>query len=346
MAGANRDLIEKYAPSASIVTIQNISEIAEIISSPSRQVLVNNSTDERLSHLTHFGGVVARVPVNDGCLSTCTFCETKKARGPLRSFSEEMIIRVIEQNVKAGAKEIQLTSQDMAAYGKGRETDLIQLLGKVQEIKGDFKVRVGMMNPEHLKKGIEDLAEILANERFYRFIHIPIESGSNRVLAAMKRNYTIEEVESYLNYLRSHVPGIGVETDLIVGFPGESDEEFKQSLDALKRLRFEVVNISRFGARPHTPAARMVQLPKEIINERSKEVTRVVRAVQRRINERYIGSKVDVLFTEDAKNSMNGRIWSYRQVVVMKGGAEPKLGMRRDVLVERVSANVLYGKVC
>ncbi|MDE1865098.1 MAG: tRNA (N(6)-L-threonylcarbamoyladenosine(37)-C(2))-methylthiotransferase [Candidatus Micrarchaeota archaeon] len=346
MAGANRDLIEKYAPSASIVTTQNIGSIPEVVSSTSRQVMLKNGGSERLGLLTHFGGVISRVAVNDGCLSSCSFCETKLARGPLRSFSEGTIIRAIEQGVEAGAKEVQLTSQDMGAYGRDRKTDIVHLLERIADLKGDFRVRIGMMNPEHLGRSLERIAELMNSGRFYRFIHIPIESGSDSILKAMRRNYTMGQIKAYIDYLRKNVRGIGIETDLIVGFPGETDHDFKQSLDAVRDLRFEVTNISRFGTRPHAEASEMEQLPKETINERSKEATRVVRAVQRGINERYIGKRVDVLFTEDAGSSVNGRIGSYRQVVVMKGGAEPGLGERRDVLIERVSANALYGKVC
>lgn len=347
MAGANRDLIERYAPSASIVTTQNIPLIADAVSAAAagtRQLMIKRNQEERLERLTNFGGVVARVPVNDGCLSSCTFCETKVARGPLSSFSEQTIIKAIEQSVRAGAKEVQLTSQDMAAYGEDRKTDIIRLLEKVNGIEGDFKVRVGMMNPEHLGGQIEDLAKLLNSKRFYKFIHIPIEAGSNSVLKAMKRRYMIEQVEAYVDYLRSSVKGIGIETDLIVGFPGETNEQFEESLDVIRRLEFEVTNISRFGARPHAAASKMKQLPEETVRRRSNEATRVVRAVQRDINERYIDSKVNVLFTEEAKGSTNGRLDSYRQVVVMKGQAH--VGEVREVLIDRVSANVLYGKVC
>jgi threonylcarbamoyladenosine tRNA methylthiotransferase CDKAL1 len=347
MAGANRDLIEKYAPSASIVTTQNIPSVLEAVGASAeggRLVLTKRSSEDRLNRLTNFGGVIARVPVNDGCLSSCTFCETKVARGPLKSFGEDIIIRAIEQNVKAGAKEVQITSQDMAAYGRDKKTGMIELLKRIGKLDGEFKVRVGMMNPEHLAGCIEELAEVINSERFYKFIHIPIESGSDGVLGEMKRGYTMGQISAYIDYLRKHVDGVGIETDIIVGFPGETDAQFAESIDAIKRLRFEVVNISRFGARPHAEASRMEQLPKEVVNERSKEMTSVVRAVQRSINERYIGNEVEVLFTEDAKGSTNGRIDSYRQVVVMKGQAH--VGERRKVLIERVSANALYGKVC
>ena len=347
MAGANRDLIERYAPSASIVTTQNIPSIMEAVTGAaagSRQLRVKKSAEERLERLTNFGGVIARVPVNDGCLSSCSFCETKVARGPLKSFSEETIVRAVEQSVKAGAREIQLTSQDMAAYGRDRKTDMVQLLKRIERIDGDFKVRIGMMNPEHLGRHIEGLAEMLDSPRFYKFIHIPIEAGSDPVLKAMRRQYTMQQIEAYVDYLRSSVKGVGIETDFIFGFPGETDAQFKESLDAIRRLRFEVVNISRFGARPHAEASKMVQLSKEVINERSKETTRVVRATQRDINERYIGKEVEVLFTEEAKNSVNGRVDSYRQVVVMKGQAY--VGERRKVLINKVSANAIYGKVC
>lgn len=345
MAGANRDMIKKRAPNASIVTTQNIPGIYDAVrevNSGNMVMLERYKVSERLESLSQFGGVIAKIPVSDGCLSSCSFCETKFARGPLRSFDENTILRAAAQAAKSGAKEIQLTSQDMGAYGKDKDTDFVKLLEKISAIEGDFKVRVGMLNPEHLKDTVDGFANVIKGERFYRFVHIPVEAGSDTVLERMRRSYTVGEFEDYLARIRSEVKGVGIETDMIVGFPGESQSEFDEGIDFLKRNRFEVTNISRFGARPHASASKMVQLPQETINERSNVMSRVVRRLQREINEEYIGRDVGAIFTECTKSSMNGRTDSYRQVVWRGGLGRIGLGERRRVRIKEVSANVIY----
>ena len=126
MAGANRDLIERYAPSASIVTTANIPRMPEAVRAvhSGSRVVLDGKTDDRLGALGHPGGVIARIPVNDGCLSACSFCETRFARGPLHSFDEATILRAVRSAVERGAIEVQLTSQDMGAYGRDRKTAL------------------------------------------------------------------------------------------------------------------------------------------------------------------------------------------------------------------------------
>ncbi len=343
MASANRNLIERYAPKASIVTAPNAARIAEAVGSAERVVLDSYSKTDRLEMYRPGSGTIARIPISDGCTSSCTFCETRYARGALNSFPERLILKAIEGSVANGAKEIQLASQDTGAYGLDRNTDIARLMHAITDIEGNFKVRVGMLNPEHLHRCFDGFREALCSQRFYRFVHLPVESGSNQVLKAMGRHYTVEEFEGYVERLRSTVPGVAVETDIIVGFPTETESDFNDTVGFIRRCKPEVTNISRFGARPHAQSSRMAQNSAKTINSRSRELSKVVRSVQSETNSSLIGSSMEVLITESNSKSMNGRNRSYRQVVVPSGkemGLE--LGGTYNMLIKAVSANVLY----
>ncbi len=348
MAGANKDLIEKYAPNASIVTTSNIPHMAEAAKSAfagTRVVLDSYSKLDRLAFFKPGKGVIAKVMISEGCSSNCSFCETKFARGPLNSFSEQSILDAIKCSAGNGAKEIQLTSQDVGAYGADTKTNIAMLMRKISAIKGDFKVRVGMVNPVHMHKYFDEFVDALGSDRFYKFVHLPVQSGSDSVLESMKRAYSVEEFEHYVKELRAAIPGITIETDMIVGFPTETESDFGQSLEFMNRVRPDVTNISKFSARPHTAASQMQQHANELISERSLLMSRTVRAVQHGINDRAIGKSFDTLLTERTPKSFNGRNPSYREIVIRNEDAhsDMALGSRHDVRITGASANVLYG---
>lgn len=344
MAGANQQLIEKYAPHASIVTTPNMNSVGDAVfyASEGKKVVLNEySKNDRLSFFEPNGKVIAKIPLSDGCLSSCSFCETKFARGPLNSFSEKLILNAIEYSIKRGAKEIQLTAQDVGAYGIEKSTNIAQLMQKIIAIDGFFKVRIGMLNPEHLDRYFDEFVNVLKDRRFYKFVHLPVQSGSNKVLGDMRRAYTIEEFNQYVKELRKKIPEITIATDMIVGFPTEKETDFQASLDFIKITAPDVTNVSRFGARPHASASKMQQVDREVINLRCNRLARVVRSVQHEINDRYIGKRLDVLITESNQKSINGRDSSYKQVVMMDGN-NMQMGSVHSALIKSASANVLY----
>ncbi|MGC8586287.1 MAG: tRNA (N(6)-L-threonylcarbamoyladenosine(37)-C(2))-methylthiotransferase [Candidatus Micrarchaeia archaeon] len=346
LASADANLVKKFAPDASIVTIGSMQKIAEAVEYAKRGKSVVFDAYEKLDRLTLFrpgSSVIAKIPIADGCTGNCSFCETKFARGPLNSFSEDLIIEAIKRSVERGAKEIELTAQDVGAYGIDIGTDICELLSRIAALEGDFKVRIGMLNPEHLGKHIEEFGEIMKDRHFYKFIHIPVQSGSNRVLKAMKRYYSVEETESYIEYMREAVPGITIETDIIVGFPTESEEDFEETIKFLKAARPDVTNVSKFGAMPHTEAAKMEQLPSSVVRSRSIETSRIVRSLQAEANNRFIGSSVDILITEENERSFNGRMDNYKQVV-LRAKSNEELGKHYRVLIDGASSNVLFGR--
>ncbi|MGC8669723.1 MAG: tRNA (N(6)-L-threonylcarbamoyladenosine(37)-C(2))-methylthiotransferase [Candidatus Micrarchaeia archaeon] len=347
LAAADMEIIKKYAPNVSIATIQNINKMPLAVEYASKGKTIDFSTYQRNDRLALFrpsNSVIAKIPISEGCLSNCSFCETKFARGPLNSFSEELILNAVRMSIEKGAKEIELTAQDTGAYGLDRKTDITKLLNKICEINGNFKVRVGMLNPKHLRLYIDDLIKIMKDRHIYKFIHIPVQSGSNEVLASMKRQHTIEDMYEAIHRLRNKIQNITIATDIIVGYPSETDDDFNKTIDFIRKTLPEVVNISKFGAMPHAEASKMPQLDRQIINKRSIELSRLVRSIHIALNNRFIGSKVEVLITETDGKSMSGRTENYKQVII-KGNDSTKLGETCTVEIEDATANALYGRV-
>jgi len=199
-----------------------------------------------------------------------------------------------------------------------------------------------MLNPEHLGKYFDALVEQLKNaKRFYSFVHLPVQSGSDKVLHDMKRNCKVEEFETYVKELRRKISEITIETDIIVGFPTESDSDFGETVEFVKRICPDVTNMSRFGARPHAPASRLKQHESETINLRSIKLSRIVRSVQHEANDRFIGKRLNLIITESNEKSFNGRSKGYKQIILPKND-NFRIGLVMDALIKSASANVLY----
>lgn len=350
MASANADLVRRRAPGASIVSTQNIHRIADAVRETydgNRVTYSKNGGIDKLELFSPGSGAIARVPVSEGCLSSCSFCETKFARGTLNSFSEDLIVRAVENSVRKGAMEVQLTSQDMGAYGADRGTNIAELMKRISRIDGDFRVRIGMLNPDHLGKYIDGLIEAFnSDSRFYRFLHLPVQSGSDAVLESMGRRCGTGTFKEYVRKLREQVEGMAIETDIIVGYPTETEADFGKTLDFIGEVRPDVTNISRFGKREHARASRMRQLSAEAVKARSLRLSRAVRALQKSLNSSYVGNSVSALMTESTGKSLNGRTDSYKQVVVPRNGGDGMgIGSHMDLCVYAASCNVLYGRV-
>ncbi|MEM3841356.1 MAG: tRNA (N(6)-L-threonylcarbamoyladenosine(37)-C(2))-methylthiotransferase [Candidatus Micrarchaeaceae archaeon] len=345
MASANPDIVRKHAPHASIASIHNIGSFAHVVSEAaagSRLEMLSQKQFDRVSLYRPGGGAIARIPVNDGCLSSCAFCETKRARGKLNSFSEESIIKAVQLSAAKGAKEIEITSQDIGAYGKDRGTSIIELMYKISKLDGDFMVRIGMMNPEHLSHYIDDFISALSDRKFYKFAHIPIQSGSERVLSLMGRNgCTPSEFADIVSRMRKAFPDMSIETDIIVGFPGETEADFDKTIELLKQARPDVTNVSRFTKRPHARASKMVQLPPKEINSRSIEASRTVREIQAEINSRFVGRDMELLATEKGDGFNVCRDVNYRHAIIHSGSIQ--VGTK---LFARAVSSSSYSIIC
>ncbi|HDR73702.1 MAG TPA: tRNA (N(6)-L-threonylcarbamoyladenosine(37)-C(2))-methylthiotransferase [Methanoculleus sp.] len=285
---------------------------------------------------------VGAVQVGPGCLGSCAYCITRCARGRLRSFPEDMIIAEIERLAAGGACEIQLTGQDVSAYGMDGTGTLADLLHRIGEIPGGFSVRVGMMNPATACRIADDLAAAFSQEKVFSFVHLPVQSGSDSVLAAMRRGYTVADFTGLVGAFRDRMPNVRVSTDLIAGFPTETDEDFRRTLDLLHEIRPTKVNITRYSPRPGTAAAELGDMPDWIKKERSRALTRAANAIYDDHNCTVIGTELAVLVTEQRMaGSAVARDQSYHNVVI---GEPLPIGTRLRVRITGHRRHYLLGE--
>jgi len=214
--------------------------------------------------------------ISEGCLNACTFCIVNKAKGKLFSYSQEKIIENIQNDIKSGAKIIHITSQDNASYGldNGKQK-LPELLNKILELKGNFQVKIGMMNPDNVLSILPDLIEIYKHKKMIKFLHIPLQSGSNKILKKMNRKYTTEDFLNIVKKFKREIKNLELWTDIIVGFPGETEKDFQETLKIIKKIKPDFINLSRYWALKGTPASKMKQIPVDIIKKRTKKLAEI-----------------------------------------------------------------------
>jgi len=284
MSKTSQRRIESIAPHACIVGPDSLSHIADAAKAAlsGRKVIFVN--DERADKP---GLPRARrkkdlgiVPIAIGCLSECSYCATKFARGKLKSYPIDCIVRETEALVKDGCKVIWLTSEDNSAYGADIGTNLAELIGAVSKVPGDFKIRVGMMNPTYIRdeKLLTALIAAYKHPKVSKFLHVPVQSGSDKILRAMKRGYTVADFEKIVAAFRAEIQDVYISTDVIVGFPNETDDDFNATVRLLGRVKPDKVNLSKFGARPGTEASRLEQLPGKVVSDRSRAASAFLRA--------------------------------------------------------------------
>ena len=214
------------------------------------------------------------IPINTGCLGNCTYCKTKHARGVLGSYDPEEIVLRVRRAIREGVKQIWITSEDTGAYGLDIGTTIAELLLKiVKELPPGVMLRVGMTNPPYILDHLESMSLLLQHPNVFQFLHIPVQSGSNRVLEKMNREYTREDFEKVVDYISSRIPDFTIMTDIICGFPGESESDHLETASLIRKYKFRAINISQFYPRQGTVAAKMKQLDSRIKKQRSREIT-------------------------------------------------------------------------
>ncbi len=288
--------------------------------------------------------IVEILPINRGCLGACTFCKTKQARGNLVSYPVAEIVKVAQKAVREGVKEIWLASQDTFCYGFDLGTDLPALLDPLAALPGDFKIRIGMGNPDHLPKIGDRLIQLYKNPKIFKFLHLPLQAGSNAILKQMRRRYTINEFNDALNKFKTEIPRINIMTDIIVGYPTETDDDFWQTLECVRKNSFDSINISRFWPRPGTTAAELEELPGELVKKRSRVLTDIFTNISTLQNEKWLGWEGEIIVDEKSKEDQQwiGRNDSYKPVIV-EGSF--KLGDIVKVKIVKTSTFDLRGQV-
>ncbi len=324
--------------------VSDIEEAAESVLKGKRFVKISFNRELNLEKKLRSNELVEIVPIAQGCVGNCSYCITKLARGNLKSVPERKILKQIEKAVNENVKEIWLTAQDTGAYGFDLGTNLPTLLKKISEIDGKFFVRVGMMNPNHVKKILDELIESYKSERIYKFLHIPVQSGDNEILKRMNRQYTVKDFRIIVDKFRREIPEITISTDVIVGFPEESEKQFQNTLNLIKEIKPDVLNISRFWSRPGTNAAKMKQFPGRETKRRSRIMNELFRNIGLERNKRWIGWEGEVLVSDVGKYAgYCARNFAYKPIILHS--EKNLLGKFVKVSIEDATRYDLRGRI-
>jgi MiaB-like tRNA modifying enzyme len=264
------------------------------------------------------------VPISEGCLGSCTYCVTRLARKGLISFSFSDIVNRIKDVVEAGQKEIQLTSQDLAVYGldKGNQ-NLPSLLNSIADIKGDFMVKLGMMNPGWAIKIVNPLIEALQNSHYYKFLHLPLQSGDDYLLSKMNRGYEVNDYLEVVSRFRDSFEETVLATDIIVGHPLETQEMFLHTIEVLRETKPDIIHIFKFSRRPGTSDWSLKDLPDRIKKERSRLVTKLFHEINEKRNRNYAGKEEKVLIIEKRGETLLCRNIAGRAVIIKSHNLQP-----------------------
>jgi len=264
------EMIKKIAPDAVILGPKFVDKIEKAVEGKSfrgeRKVdkakLVKVSADNFYT-----------LEIAEGCNNNCSYCCVKFARGDIYSFGKKEITDELRKVVKKH-KIIHISAQDTAAYGldKNKKSKLPGLIKDMVRVEGDFILRIGMMNPSNVLPVLNELVDAYKNEKIMKFLHLPVQSGSDKVLKEMNRKYNIKDFKKIISKFRKEIPEIHIATDVIVGYPTENEKDFEKTLELLRWLKPEVLNVSKFAPRPGTKAKGLKQLNSEIIKERVKKI--------------------------------------------------------------------------
>jgi tRNA-2-methylthio-N6-dimethylallyladenosine synthase len=293
--------------------------------------------------------VAAFVSIMQGCNQYCTFCIVPYTRGEERSRTIPDIVAECRQLVAQGVREITLLGQIVTSYGKREipkrddKSAFVQLIEAVHEIEGVERIRFTSPHP----KGYgDDLVEAYGRlPKLVESAHLPVQSGSDRVLKLMHRGYTRERFLEIIRKLRAVRPGIGLTTDIIVGFPGETEEDFEQTMSLCREIEFDNAFLFKYSQRKDTPAAAMPeQLPESLIEERHARLLELVNSIGKRKYETYVGQQVQILVEGPSRKNearMMGRTPCNK--LVLFDGSERHRGQLMDVRITRTGSFTLYG---
>jgi len=343
---AEQNNVEKFTENASLLGPNSLGKTLDVINSTlsgKKQIALEDSDLSKVGlPKVRLNSAVGIVEIASGCMSECTFCQTKLAKGDLSSYRLGDIVRQVQTEIKEGCKEVWLTSTDNGCYGFDIGTDLPTLVNAVSEIPKDFMIRVGMMNPMYMSRIKQELIESYDNEKVFKFLHIPVQSGSNKVLNDMKRGHTSETFREIVKKTKDRFENFTISTDIIVGFPSETEEDFQKTLALLDETKPDVVNLSKYSARPGTDAAELKQIDAAEIKRRSKIIFEQINKISMESNKKWIGWKGKVLFDENTEEGIKGRNYAYKPISVQE---KVNIGDSHIVEITDATRKRLIGKI-
>ena len=343
---AEQHTVEKFAENASLLVPNSIVKTLQVIKSTldGQKIIALEDTDITKIGLPkiRLNSAIGIVEIASGCMSECTFCQTKLSKGDLKSYRIGDVVRQVKTEISDGCNEVWLTSTDNGCYGLDIGADLPELVNAVSEIDNKFFIRVGMMNPMYMPKIRDGLLKSFESTKVFKFLHVPVQSGSNKVLNDMKRGHTEQTFRDVTNKFRDKFEKFTISTDVIVGFPTETEEDFEATLKLLKETKPDIVNLSRYSQRPGTYAAEMRQIDVTEVKRRSKTAYELINEISEENNKNWIGWEGQVIFDEEHEDQIRGRNFAYKPIFVKE---KPKIGQISTVKIIDSTTHSLIGQI-
>ncbi|MBQ2636659.1 MAG: tRNA (N(6)-L-threonylcarbamoyladenosine(37)-C(2))-methylthiotransferase [Methanobrevibacter sp.] len=346
MVEIDPEKLDKVGPDCSWIGPHQLNKATEIVTgtycgevirecgfSKDSKVGVPKLVDDNLIHI---------IQICEGCLGVCTFCCTRFARGPLNSYPIEDIKAEAKRAIENGACEIQLTAQDTAAFGRDSGEKLSDLIKEVANLDGDFKVRVGMMHPKNILNDVDEIIDAMKHPKVYNFIHLPVQSGSDKVLSEMNRGHTINQYLDVVSKFKNEIPDITLAVDIIVGYPTENDDDFDLTVKLLENIKPSLIHLSKYQHRHGAISSSLREIPPETMKKRSKFLSEIKSKITEEENKELVGTRQKVLVVEKgSKGGFIAKTNSYIPVIV----DDVKLGTFVDVIITEATATYLKSEL-
>ena len=293
-----------------------VEKVEEFIKTNQKQIEVGNVMQQRefidFGDITYSEKTRAAIKIQDGCDRFCTYCIIPYSRGRVRSRKPENVISEVEKIAKLGIKEVVITGIHIASYGKDfkEEYKLIDLLEELNKVEGIQRIRLGSIEPLLITE--EFMERLIKLEKICHHFHLSLQSGCDETLKRMNRRYTIEQFNKIVNLLRSYYKDVILTTDIIVGFPGETEKEFEETYKFLKDIKFYKMHIFKYSPRKGTKAEAMKgQIDGKEKERRSQKLIELSNKNEEEYNQTYIGKEVEILWEEEKENVYKGHTKNY-----------------------------------
>lgn len=338
---ADRFFVERLTESASLIGPNSIDKVGEIVNlslKGQRNTFLDDTNTEKINlPKIRQNPIIGIIEIASGCLSECSFCQTKLAKGMLQSYRIGSILQQLKRDLEEGVKEIWLTSTDNGCYGKDIGSSLPELIDKCSKFDYDYKIRIGMMNPMYIPNMLDDLVDVIVNnDRVYNYLHIPVQSGSPDVLREMKRPNTERIFTDIVQKFRSKSKRFSIATDIIIGYPTETENDFDQTLELLRKTKPDFVNVSKFSSRPGTKARHLKKIPDQILKDRIKRVNVLIKEIFFERNLEWLNTTENALVNEVYSTFCSARNDSYKPIVIK----DPSLLNENDILGKRIIVTI------
>ena len=282
----------------------------------------------------------AFVKVQDGCENFCSYCVIPRVRGKCRSKKLEVAVKEIETLVNNGYKEIILTGIHTGNYGVDLGINFATLLKEVVKIDGLKRLRISSIEATELT---DEVLEVIKNNKvIVNHFHIPIQSGSDKVLKLMNRKYDTKYFKDKINKIREIIPDVSITTDIITGHPGETEEEFQNTLNTLKEIEFSKLHVFPYSERRDTPSTRLAQIPEFIKKEQTDQLLELSKEFERKYIKKFLGKKLDVLFEVSKDGTSFGHTTNYLSIKAL--GTVPSSTIKKVKLIN-IEGPYIYGEI-